>query len=74
MQDDAENALITYAYGDSQDSVTMDIGLGDTGLLHGSVITWASGNEDVLSISETAADGEYTVPSRSRRTTTLSSR
>jgi hypothetical protein len=60
VQDDAENAAINYAYGDSQESVSLDIGLGRTGLLHGSVITWTSGNEDVISISETATDGEYT--------------
>ena len=60
VQDDAENAVITYAYGDSKDAVTQDIGLGDAGILHGSVITWTSGYEDVISISETATAGEYT--------------
>lgn len=60
VTDDAESALITYAYGDGQDSVTADIGLGDTGLLHGSVITWTSDNDAVISISQTASDGKYT--------------
>ncbi|MEA4920341.1 MAG: immunoglobulin-like domain-containing protein [Clostridiaceae bacterium] len=60
VSDDVENALITYFDGDSQNSVTLDVALGDTGLLHGSAITWTSGNEDVLLISDTAENGAYT--------------
>ena len=59
VRDDAKYARITYVYGDSQDSVTDDISLSDTGLLHGSALTWTSDSESIV-ISETAQDGVFT--------------
>ncbi len=59
VRDDAEYARITYAYGDSQNSVTQDIALSAIGLLHGSALTWASDSENIV-IAETAAGGAFT--------------
>lgn len=57
--EDAESAVIVYAEGDSRDSVTLDLGLADTGVLHASALTWESDSEYVT-VSETAEDGCYT--------------
>lgn len=59
VKDDAELAQIRYAYGDLQNSVTDDIYLGDTGLLHASILSWTSDNS-AIQIAPTSAGGEFT--------------
>ena len=57
--EDAESAVIVYADGDGQNSVTMDLSLADAGILHASALTWESDSETIV-ISESAASGSYT--------------
>jgi hypothetical protein len=57
--EDAESAVIVYAEGNRQSSVTTDLGLADTGVLHASALTWESDSETIV-ISESAESGYYT--------------
>ncbi len=59
-EDDAASAVIRYAEGDSQVSVTQDIGLSGTGALHGSEMSWSC-ESPYVTISETAEEGYYAV-------------
>jgi hypothetical protein len=54
------SAVIIYADGDSQNSVTQDIALCAVGALHNSEITWESDNEELVSISDTVQNDQFT--------------